>query len=419
MRMEAASRSRTGLAERATYPYDAFSELAGPLQEPPADGRVRFRPVARGWARFRAWLLVVGAFTFELVFLVWLLQPSHYPEFLGDWRSVLARVLLVSVGIIGVLQIVNVGTLALATLDARDPVPVTPLPDRRVAFLTTFVPGKEPLEMVRRTLEAAVKIRHRGPARRLAARRGRRPGRAAVCAELGVHHFTRKGVAPLEPAEGPHRARTKHGNYNAWLDAHGDDYDFFASVDTDHVPLPNILERMLGYFRDPDVAFVVGPQVYGNYDNVVTKAPSPSSSSSTRLIQRAGNRSARRCSSAPTTPSASRRSRHRRAVRLDHRGHGHRLRDAPPPATRRPAQVAVGLHPGRARRRRGARRLDGLLHPAAALGPRHVRDDPQAVLEAPSSAAGRQALQLHDDDDLLPDGGAQLDAGGAEPAPRS
>ena len=290
MRMEAASRSRTGLAERATYPYDAFSELAGPLQEPPADGRVRFRPVARGWARFRAWLLVVGAFTFELVFLVWLLQPSHYPEFLGDWRSVLARVLLVSVGIIGVLQIVNVGTLALATLNARDPVPVTPLPDRRVAFLTTMVPGKEPLEMVRRTLEAALKMRYEGRLDVWLLDEGDDPATRAVCAELGVRHFSRKGVLRWNQPSGPHKARTKHGNYNAWLEAHGDGYDFWVSVDTDHAPLPNMVERLVGYFRDPDVAFVVGPQVYGNYDNVVTRGAESQQYMFHSVLQRAGNR---------------------------------------------------------------------------------------------------------------------------------
>ena len=118
---EAAAWSRCAVAERAHYPYAEFSELAGPLQAPPADGRVGFRRVARGWARFRAWLLVVGAFTFELVFLIWLLQPAHYPEFLGDWRSVLSRVLLVSVGVIGALQIVNVTTLAIATLQRPRP----------------------------------------------------------------------------------------------------------------------------------------------------------------------------------------------------------------------------------------------------------------------------------------------------------
>jgi hypothetical protein len=71
---------------------------------------------------------------------------------------------------------------------------------------------------------------------------------------------------------------------------HGGDYEFFASVDTDHVPLPNFLERMMGYFRDPDVAFVVGPQVYGNYHNPVTKAAESQQFLFHALIQRAGNR---------------------------------------------------------------------------------------------------------------------------------
>ena len=94
----------------------------------------------------------------------------------------------------------------------------------------------------------------------------------------------------MEPDKGVHKARTKHGNYNAWLAMHGDDYDYFASVDTDHVPLPNFLERMMGYFRDPDVAFVVGPQVYGNYTTPVTKAAESQQFLFHALIQRAGNR---------------------------------------------------------------------------------------------------------------------------------
>ena len=85
------------------------------------------------------------------------------------------------------------------------------------------------------------------------------------------------------------KARSKHGNYNAWIDAHGDDYEFFVSVDPDHVPLANFCERLLGYFRDPDVAFVVGPQVYGNYDNFVTKGAESQQFVFHSLIQRLGN----------------------------------------------------------------------------------------------------------------------------------
>lgn len=38
-------------------------------------------------------------------------------------------------------------------------------------------------------------------------------------------------------------------------------------LDADHVPAPHILERMAGYFDDPDVAFVQSPQTYHNRDS--------------------------------------------------------------------------------------------------------------------------------------------------------
>lgn len=56
------------------------------------------------------------------------------------------------------------------------------------------------------------------------------------------------------------------------------------------MPLPGFCERMLGYFRDPNVAFVVGPQVYGNYDNFVTKCAESQQFVFHGLIQRLGNR---------------------------------------------------------------------------------------------------------------------------------
>jgi cellulose synthase (UDP-forming) len=58
---------------------------------------------------------------------------------------------------------------------------------------------------------------------------------------------------------------TKYGNYNAWLAEHGyATYDIVAAFDSDHVPEPRFLTRVLGYFRDPKVAFVQAPQVYYN-----------------------------------------------------------------------------------------------------------------------------------------------------------
>ncbi|MFJ8978561.1 glycosyltransferase family 2 protein [Streptomyces sp. NPDC102282] len=279
------------------YDYEHYSRLAGPLTQPDPDRpyTVRYRSLlSQETHRIRAALLLGAAPLVSLGLFAWLMRPEHWterdPNLRNDTLLVLDVVMLVSIGLIELFRTMNVLSNAHATLVARDPVPVVPESGTKVAFLTSFVPGKEPLEMVTRTLEAAVRIRHRGPMDVWLLDEGDDPAVKKVCSRLGVHHFSRKGVARWNRTEGPHRARTKHGNYNAWLDAHSDAYDFFASVDTDHVPLPNYLERMLGYFRDPDIGFVIGPQVYGNYDTFVTKAAESQQFLFHALIQRAGNR---------------------------------------------------------------------------------------------------------------------------------
>ena len=276
------------------YDYEHYSRLAGPLTRPdPATPyRVRYRSLlADEPHRIRAALLLGAAPLVSLGLLVWLIQPAHWTEREGTspTMAVLDVIMLVSIGLIELFRTMNVASNAHATLVARDPVPVVPETGTKVAFITTFVPGKEPIEMVTKTLQAAVRVRHRGELDVWLLDEGDDLEVKEICARLGVRHFSRKGVEKWNQAKGPYRAKTKHGNYNAWLDAHGDAYDFFASVDTDHVPLPNYLERMLGYFRDPDIAFVVGPQVYGNYDAAVTKAAESQQFLFHALIQRAGN----------------------------------------------------------------------------------------------------------------------------------
>ncbi len=275
------------------YEYERFSRLAGPLTEPGPAYRVAYRGlITREPHRRRATLLMTLAPTLSLVLLLWLVWPSHWTErsHAPLWLLVADAVMLGCIALIELFRLINVVSVAHATLVARDPVPVFPETGTRVAFLTTYVPGKEPLAMVRATLEGATRLRHVGPLDIWLLDEGDSEDAREMCAELDVHHFSRRGVAHWNQESGPHRARTKHGNYNAWLDAHGEDYDIFASVDTDHVPLPGYLERMLGYFRDPDVAFVVGPQVYGNYDGPVTKAAESQQFLFHALIQRAGNR---------------------------------------------------------------------------------------------------------------------------------
>jgi hypothetical protein len=293
---QAAGAADPGAGATPAYDYERFSHLAGPLTEPELKPgqtyRVQYRSLlAEGKHRKRTALLLSAAPVVSVLLLVWLMQPQHWVhrQYVPQWATVADTVMLVSIGLIELFRVITVVSNAHATLVASDPVPVTAEAGTRVAFLTSFVPSSEPLSMVRATLEGAVLLRHDGPLDVWLLDEGDDPEVKRMCDRLGVHHFSRKGVEKWNQPTGSFRARTKHGNYNAWLDAHGDGYEFMACVDTDHIPLPNFLERMLGYFRDPDVAFVVGPQVYGNYEATVTKAAESQQFLFHALIQRAGN----------------------------------------------------------------------------------------------------------------------------------
>ncbi|SNY30246.1 Glycosyltransferase, catalytic subunit of cellulose synthase and poly-beta-1,6-N-acetylglucosamine synthase [Paractinoplanes atraurantiacus] len=273
------------------YDYPAYSVLAGAPLVPAGDGtRIRMRRLARR-RPLTTLAITVLAFAFETTFFFWLVSSIELPDRgMRPWLFGATVVMVVATALIELFRLVNVVTLCLATLWARDPQPLTPPADLRVAFLTTIVPGKEPIDMVERTLWAARQVRHAGVYEVWLLDEGDDDDVRGMCARLGVRHFSRKGVEAYNQASGAFKARTKHGNYNAWVDRHGDAYDVFVSVDPDHVPLPNFCERLLGYFHDEDVAFVVGPQIYGNYDNVVTRWAESQQYLFHSLLQRAGNK---------------------------------------------------------------------------------------------------------------------------------
>ncbi|GAB2604599.1 glycosyl transferase [Paractinoplanes abujensis] len=273
------------------YDYDAYSGLAGPaVPSPDEPGRIGMRRLS-GRRPVGNLAITLFAFAFEATFVAWLLSSVAVPDralhptlHAATWFMIVATLL------IEVFRLVNVITLCLATIWARDPRPLTPDPGLRVAFLTTIVPGKEPIAMVERTLTAAVRVRHPGPYDVWLLDEGDDDEVKAMCERLGVHHFTRKGNPLDNTPAGAFKEKTKHGNYNSWIRKHGRQYDVFVSVDPDHVPLPNFCERLLGYFHDPEVAFVVGPQIYGNYDNLVTRWAESQQYLFHSLLQRAGNR---------------------------------------------------------------------------------------------------------------------------------
>ena len=284
----------SGIPE-ARYDYDRFSMLTGPIRRPPTDRVYRViceNVLKRDPRRARLWLLIFLAPLAEAGLMLWLALPSHWqtrPYDPRQWLIALDKVMLAIIILIEFFRLAQTVSMVHGTLWARNPVPVIPDAKNRIAFVTTCVPGKEPPEMVWETLRAAVMMRFPGPFDVWLLDEGDDPIMKQICQQLGVRHFSRKGVRKWNTRQGPFRAKTKHGNYNAWLDGYGYGYDLLAMVDTDHVPRRNFLERMVGYFRDPDVAFVVGPQVYGNYDTMVTKSAESQQFLFHALVQRAGN----------------------------------------------------------------------------------------------------------------------------------
>ncbi|MCK9894560.1 glycosyltransferase family 2 protein [Frankia sp. AgB32] len=276
------------------YDYASFSTLAGPLGEPPAEGEyhVAYRKIMVGRHLYQVLPQLLATVGLSSLFFVWLIQPQHYPHsrYLPTAVQVGNAVMFWLIVVTEGIRLLNSVTLCWSAFIMRNPIPVTPPRGLRVAFTTTIVPSKEPIDVVRDTLIAARNIRHDSKIDVWLLDEGNDPAVRAMCVEIGVNHFSRKGVERWNTDRGRFRAKTKHGNHNSWLDAHGDAYDVVISVDPDHIPLPNFAQRMLGYFRDPNVAFVVGPQVYGNFRHYLTRGAEAQNYMFHSVVQRAANR---------------------------------------------------------------------------------------------------------------------------------
>ena len=116
-------------------------------------------------------------------------------------------------------------------------------------FITCY---DEPLQLLRRTAIGARAIRY--PHQTYMLDDGKRDEVQAMAQELGIGYIRRTG-----------NEHAKAGNLNhAFSVTSG---DLVLQLDADHVPLPNILDRLLGYFNDERVAFVQSPQDFYNTDS--------------------------------------------------------------------------------------------------------------------------------------------------------
>ena len=146
------------------------------------------------------------------------------------------------------------GILFAVTMWRSSPRPAPPPPDPEATvdvFITTY---NEPVELVAATADAARAITW--PHRTWILDDGDRAEMAAAAERLGIGYVTRSA----DWADRPRHA--KAGNLNNALMATSG--EFLLILDADQIPAPDILDRTLGYFRDPEVALVQTPQWFTN-----------------------------------------------------------------------------------------------------------------------------------------------------------
>jgi cellulose synthase/poly-beta-1,6-N-acetylglucosamine synthase-like glycosyltransferase len=322
---------------RQTHKMKHFSTLAGSLQKIPATKNytVQYKKLLeydgilyRNWTR----IIAIGALLITISFCAMLFHPSHWIALQQTQSSTVFAnwIMLVCLGFLQIFIILGTLSATRSTLIAKNPIPVRPPHKLRVAFATTRAPG-EPIHMVRKTLSAMKRVHYaRGTVDVWLLDETNDSQLKSICDELNVRYFSRHGIKkwnttkpnslllrtyarfmirlvpskkskylPYTTVSDPFLAgKSKHGNFNSWreyLRTNGISYDILAGVDTDQVPEQNYLERLLGYFRDSDIAYVVGPQVYSNYQpglsGLVARWAESQASFFQSTIQRAGNAS--------------------------------------------------------------------------------------------------------------------------------
>lgn|GEM_PF-254126 len=211
---------------------------------PPRDtvtGVVYSVPRLPAWKEQMIRTIAVLTLGYGTYYIIWRWTATLNPDAL--WFSI-PLVLAETWGLLTAFVMV----ISVWKLQHRDTLP--PPADMSVdVFITTY---DEPLEVIRRTAVGARAIRY--PHNTYLLDDGKRDEVRAVAEELGIGYLRR-----------PDNAHAKAGNLNYALQHTSG--EFVLQLDADHVPLPHILHRLLGFFEhDPKLAFVQAPQDFYNTD---------------------------------------------------------------------------------------------------------------------------------------------------------
>jgi cellulose synthase (UDP-forming) len=191
------------------------------------------------------WLLrglAIGALLWGLAYLAWRVGWS------GEGASPVAFAMLLVTEVYGLWAL---GTLAWFSWSRPPAVRPPATPSRSVdVYVCTY---DEPTEVVAATLAGCRALSY--PHTTYLLDDGRRPEMEKLARVAGARYLTR-----------PDNSHAKAGNINAALPRTSG--ELVLMLDADHVPMPDALDAIVGYFDDERVALVQTPHDFFNHDSV-------------------------------------------------------------------------------------------------------------------------------------------------------
>ncbi|HKY75223.1 MAG TPA: cellulose synthase catalytic subunit, partial [Acidimicrobiia bacterium] len=193
--------------------------------------------------KWRIRAIAIAALVMSVLYLVW---RAAFTLNLSAWWISIPQLLLEIHATVGLALF----TFSLWDVDAVPPAPVCTVPPGRIAVLIPTY--NESTDVLLPTVAAAAALE---PAHETwVLDDGNRPAVRRLAAQLGVNYLARTD-----------RTGAKAGNVNNALTVV--EADFVAILDADHVAGRDFLAHTLGYFADPEVAFVQTPQDFYNVDS--------------------------------------------------------------------------------------------------------------------------------------------------------
>ena len=215
-----------------------MNSLIQPTGSPPPPPRKQLKPGPRLWA---IRLIIVFALIFTVRYFYWRVDATMNPA--AKWFF---YIFLVA----EMLNFIEAALFYFTTWKPTNRHQRPPISGRTVDVLITTY--NEPVSLLRETVLCAVSLAY--PHKTYLLDDGDRPEVAELARELNCSYISRKD-----------RVGAKAGNLNNALKQ--TDGEFVVTLDADHVPMPDMVEQLIGFFEDPTVGVVQSTQDFYNLDS--------------------------------------------------------------------------------------------------------------------------------------------------------